>query len=470
MSTELKLIWKAFVNLDDNSPTYNSNHLLFNVSSSKNFLNEIGGIENWNFSPKRLNPTLAFYNAIQKFKIENKLTGKKLPFTLFDNPVAEEVNIGIHIYGSKVAVINIEIKCKKQLPDDINWSKLRDIKNHPEIYSLTKIIAGMVTSGHHRNLIPCQTLKIRACTSVIQEQEKLNLISKNFIISELTGHSDATEEIVNSVISKNSIHQVGDNQFYIDRQGVLALISLESLSDRKQRRRFESLNCLFELAQTLSRLFLTNSFHNLSDKDKCSIQELIYNFEYVFISSTSNRNSWSLFLTEFELKKLYERAEAAIQPETEQLENLKWYKTKDIKSNLLIAFFTAILGVAGTLIVNYKSEPAQLKLSSPSNGFELTGKNILFKWEEVEGAHQYSFKLQKKQEPPKEKWLNVSTDKNGLTTINSFNVSLNLLASYQWRVEALDKQQNILSRSNWRSFSVKEIPVESKEPPKTVSK
>lgn len=100
MTYTVKLVWKVFGRLADDVRPYEETHgssrdgprdpadQLFNVTTGKSFLRDIGGNAKNTFVPLVLSPTHVFYNALRPTVVQSRLSlhGKKFPLEVIIQP------------------------------------------------------------------------------------------------------------------------------------------------------------------------------------------------------------------------------------------------------------------------------------------------------------------------------------------------------------------------------------------------
>lgn len=310
MSLELHLSWKVLITIPDNGPNYQTDHKLFNIRTGKSFLKRMGGIHGLDFEPKVLEPTNVFHNAIQNIKRKHGFTGRKFPYNL--NPKsatpAKHVNYKIHLYGANIAIITVKLSPIITQSNNIDFSKVQDLKTYKDIYKVTLSIAGLILSGTHKNYNKSSTLKTYPCILISGNKHELKPITDTIAVETLTRHANVNIDIINSVIKKNQKHQLDKSNILLDRQGIFARNPYQqALNHSIPERKFISSCHMLELAIATSRLLATGYFTSLSSIERECITELIKKPENIFIYSVTAKNSWSLLVKEFSLLQLLEK-------------------------------------------------------------------------------------------------------------------------------------------------------------------
>ena len=351
MDSSLALSWKIVITIPGGGPNYHGANKLFNLRTGKTFLRNIGGISKFSFFPFTLEPTNVFYDALAKLKIENNFTGKKLPFA-FKSEYANSlgtVNVKIHLYGPNVVILSVSLSTIDIDADDIDFMSLQRIDTHIRLYNLVTAICGLIVSGDHRVSTFEKKLKTFPSTLLSATGDNQS-VSDQYAVEILTRHSNLKPEIVADVLSKNKEHQLDDRKsILIDRQGIFARMQNTSAESAKDDRKYQSSHCLLELAVATSKILNTEKFHELSEIERSSLNDLIVNPDIVFANSVTARKTWELLLREFQLDVIYEKCAPSPNDDLDlsDAENSSWSDRKKwtmgIVGTLFVAFVIGII-------------------------------------------------------------------------------------------------------------------------------
>ncbi|OBU25582.1 hypothetical protein [Photobacterium aquimaris] len=309
MACELHQSWKIIISLNDSSPNYYLSNKIFNVKASKSFMRKMGGgMENFQLSPDVLSPTAAFHDAILKNVTDLGFSGRTLPYKYKDN----EVNIRIHHYFGKYISITLILQKGREVSVD-NLIESNKLENNPDLYKLVCTIAGLITDGNLRKFSPKTSIPSISCCQVKSFFES---VTDKVLVSSLTGHSHATDNIVSKVVIKNECHQINDALTLVDKQGLLQYIPNSALDNRETKSKFESCSSLFELFSIISKSFHDQYLDN-NNLFFSSVDRLVNKSSLVTKSYTSQMTIEVLANT-FNISEQLERTSRLLLPKKEE--------------------------------------------------------------------------------------------------------------------------------------------------------
>jgi nucleoside phosphorylase len=310
----VKLVWKVFGRLADDVRPYEESsgsnsdrprdpsELLFNVTTGKSFLRDIGGDAKSTFVPLVLSPTHVFYNALRPTVAQAQLSlqGKKFPLelNLVSPQEAVRANFSISAFERSICV-SIQTD-EFTVEDPTSLATLQLIDTHPGLVAVTKKVLAMAETRSKYQDGRNGGLKCFPCVQIVASSDTKDL-SPNFLTRLITRHDGANELLTKSQEHKNKPHAIDSTTLFCDRQGVVAFVPA-SASDKERggmRRRFKSATAMLELAAALQRLLTAND--PLSKLKLDAIDSLVNDSDSVFANSTSGHIVWNLFLQEFKL-------------------------------------------------------------------------------------------------------------------------------------------------------------------------
>ncbi|WP_148625816.1 hypothetical protein [Aliarcobacter cryaerophilus] len=433
--------------LDTNLEYFNSNKL-FNIQESKTFLRKTGGFILLDFLPRTLNPTINFYHILNKFIDKNKITGNKLPFIvdILNNPI--NLNINIRSYNKKIIILKVSLNEFHFEGSEEELLNIQQLNNHTEIYELVKNICGIIQSGGKRNNIN-YTPKLYPFVEYIKD-EISDEIDDNLAVSLLTRHFKLKDDIVKNVIEKNKFHQITEDSFLLDKQGISARYIKNKSNEKKMT---TSIN-LFEIALILEKNCKYTYWIELSKEEQLAINNLINYPNLVIKNSISGQKTWRLLSKEFNLEEQYKILIKEI--EENKIQNNKIFKiiNNDLSKNFLIPVIVGLLVFVGSKYIDYIiNKKDKIILISPINYKSVTKEeNVNFNWEQVEDAYRYILKIEIYDEK-KEKWNEIIHNGYCNIKINSTSLELAKNARYRWKVFAKDKDENKITESAWSNFN-----------------
>ncbi len=315
VSYSVKLVWKVFGRLADDVRPYEEAYgtggdgprepadQLFNVTTGKSFLRDIGGNAKSTFVPLVLAPTHVFYNALRPTVVQSRLSlhGKKFPLELNLTSSAEAVriNFSISAFGRTVC-ISIQTD-EFSVTDPASLANLQLIDNHPGLVAVTKKVLAMVETRSKYQNGRSGGLKSFPCVQIVALPGAAD-ISPQFLTRLITRHAGANELLTKSQERKNESHAIDSTVLFCDRQGIVAFAPA-SASDHERtgmKRRFKSATAMLELGAAIQRLL--DARDPLSKSKLEAIDALVNGSEVVFANSTSGYIIWNLFLDEFKLR------------------------------------------------------------------------------------------------------------------------------------------------------------------------
>lgn len=317
MTYSVKLVWKVFGRLADDVRPYeetiessgdgprDSDDLLFNVTTGKSFLRDIGGNAKNTFVPLVLSPTHIFYNALRPIVVQSRLSlhGRKFPLELSLASLSETVRANFSISAfERTVCISIQTD-EFNVEDPACLATLQSIDNHPGLVAVTKKILAMVETRSKHQDGRNGGLKVFPSVQIVASPEATNL-SSQFLTRLITRHAGANESLTESQELKNKRHAIDSTTLFCDRQGIVAFAPA-SASDHERngmKRRFKSATAMLELGAAIQRLLEASD--PLSDSKFEAIDALVNDSEIVFANSTSGRIIWNLILDEFKLPSI----------------------------------------------------------------------------------------------------------------------------------------------------------------------
>ncbi|MEZ8230269.1 hypothetical protein AB6C58_16005 [Vibrio splendidus] len=296
MSYGIYQSWKIILPLGSNSPNYLTSNKIFNVVSGKSFMRCMGGgMENFPLKPDVLTPTSAFNDALLKFSKPLGINGKKLPYTFKDS----NLNIKINCYFGKYVVITatLDSPIEISLNDAESSNKLKDT---PEIYKFLCGVCGIILSGNHKVFSPLSSIPSLPCCRITELSSTALPIPNSTVVSALTGHIGATDNIVKSVILGNEDHQVNRATTLVDKQGVLQRVPYSLLNSKEAKNKFRSCCALFELCAVID-ITLSDKYLDTNNYFINSVQKLV-NDSHLITKSVTAQKTISVLVKTFRIK------------------------------------------------------------------------------------------------------------------------------------------------------------------------
>ncbi|HHF3186506.1 TPA: hypothetical protein ACPJ16_000948 [Vibrio alginolyticus] len=313
MNYEVKQAWKVVIPLEEGEANDISSNKLFNCLTGNNFLRSIGGIEKLAFKPIVfqpivLQPTVAFHKALSKFREQLGFSGKKFPYNFAGN----EVNINIHYYVEGYVVLTVSLK--NAVPCEYgDIALLQNLTKQSNVNKLVLASGGLIKSGKLKGFKSLSSIKSYPCTIIYENNDHI-CMSEQQSVEILTRHSGANINIVESVIGKNSAHQLNASRALVDRQGFLHIIPASLKQDKETIRKFKSVANLLELSIVLSKS-LNDEKPNRDAYYYKEIKKLIEHPELVIQHSVTAKNTFELLINEFKLKSLLAIQMESIEPQ-----------------------------------------------------------------------------------------------------------------------------------------------------------
>lgn len=459
MQLKVSLAWKIVVGAPEPGVDYRAANKHFNIKTGKTFVRKLGGVSSLDFYPFTFDPTNVFYNAIESCKLANGFTGKKLPFEgALTGSKKIKISIKIHQYSSDLVILSVSSGQIDFNGDIGSLKNLISIETHEKLLSLIKTICSIITSGGARHAPVQRKLKIYPCIE-LESSTKSESIEDKAAVELLTRHANAKAGIVDSVISKNSDHQLDNNSILVDRQGILARYFTSPDEMQSICRKFESTHYLFELAVSIAHILETNSFLALNSEQRSSVINLVNYPNIVFTKSVTAYKTWQLLLSEFKLVELYEHVVSQNMkanvpaPTTEK----KWSELKTWVMSIIAAI--AIGLVLWGVDIFYKeigsNKDETISLLQPLDDTRLDSgdKEIKFGWKSVSEASKYILLIEK-YSPIDGKWIPSDDGGRYIALQANILVPINHVGSFKWKIIAKDSNEKSVAESTWYFFKI----------------
>jgi hypothetical protein len=301
MSSEIRLIWKAVVVLPTNGPNYSTHSKFFNNRTGNAFLRRIGGNLRTPFQPTILEPTNIFKMALLPQISTLGFKGKQFPIEIQNKflSVYNRVNFIIHLYGTRVIILTIRLDPFHLEGTNLDFAALQDIRKYEQIFTLTKVILGLISTGDCRKYSASNDPKIYPC-SAVRSSKGDKIITDSLAVEVITRHTGVNNDIVDAMLIKNRVHQVDQSSLLIDRQGIFARIPSNEKHD-KAVDRFERACNMIEMATAIFYLFYSENIAALSADEYNAVVSLVEEPARLLTGSTTTQNIWQLLLKEFKI-------------------------------------------------------------------------------------------------------------------------------------------------------------------------
>lgn len=299
MINKVYLTWKVLLTLDEQSPNYSLTNKLFKQLTGNNFIRDIGGITDYSLAPTVLEPTVAFHNALNSKKNHLGFSGNKFPYKDSEN---RDINVNIHLHYGKYVIVTVVIK-QPFFSSEYDIAELQDIKQHKQLFSLIKNISGIITTNDFRNYIERSSFKVYPCTFVCHPSDEN--IPDNLAVEIITRHKNVTQNIVDSVIQKNTTHQINTANILADKQGIFYRVPECFSKNTEINKKFTSVCNLMQLCATTEKA-LENKKFKPSKLISKFLSKMILAPELYVRHSVTARKTLELMCDEFQLKKLLE--------------------------------------------------------------------------------------------------------------------------------------------------------------------
>lgn len=465
MKLKLNLAWKIVVSPPETGIDYNLSSKHFNKTPSKTFIKKMGGTSSLDFYPNTFNPTNVFYNAIEPFKLKNGFFGKKFPYKGRIVGASDEKNsigIKIHQFSSELVILSISVSQIDFAGEVEDLKDMMLIETHTELYELARVISSIISSGGVSSDPIERTLKSYPYIELSCNDSESH-IEDIVAVELLTRHKNPKLEIIRSVISKNSDHQLDENSILIDRQGILA-IYISDIEDNEQiQRKFEGSHYLFELAVAIYYILEKDGFDDLKPYQRDSISKIIKKPGIVFTKSVTSLKTWQLLIIEFKLKELYDFVAPSntdvveIPPgsvASNDIEPEKWSDFQKWKWGLFGAFLLAVFTWAKPLIEEYNPfSHKAVTLFYPEDGAEIDAKNVNFKWKDQDITNVKKYILSVDQYG-KNSWAPIAGGGRYVASTASYSLDLKKTGSFRWKIAAKNHDEKKISETNWYYFKL----------------
>lgn len=422
------------------------------------------------FYPYTLDPTNAFYNAIEPYKLENGFFGKRMPFEGTVAGARKPVKIKIHRFSSDLVILSVSVD---QIDFDGTIDDLQNImsiETHRELFNLVRVICSIICSGGKKSY-PIQR-KLKAYPYVELESSDYFIEDKN-AVELLTRHKNPKSGIVHSVISKNDDHQLDGNSILIDRQGILARYLSGGSENHYIKRKFESSHYLFELAISLSHIFEKEQYSSLSAEQRYSIANLIVHPDIVFTKSVTAYKTWQLLLEEFRLINFYNVIEEATQESVEISSangKKEWSEFKKWTMGILSSLVIVLSIWGGSTIYQefnpFSDKPVNLLEPPDEVQIDKNGTKIHFDWVDVEGTTKYILIIEKYNETNK-RWFSLESGGRHVVSRSDNSLPINDEGYFKWKVFARNNNEKNIAESVWFYFKVKKVKAPNKKMQRT---